>query len=366
MPQRRSASKYRFRASRYQSQLSCTSTSGSETSTTSTGVQCDDLSARADGLSLTDLQLFHHFVTSTYCTVAEDSHGRELWQVHVPQWSVTFSSILHLLLAFSALHRSHQQPTSVPELRHRYIEQADQHFTFGVTTVTAILSQFDLTPENAQPIYIAAILICFVYFARGPPPGEFLVFSDSGQAEWLVLLRGVRLIVQTRHQHIFKEVMAPPDADKEIMSQRYISPEWHEVWSEDRRHLLEAQQMVRQRSADFVQGDMYVSLMDHLIQTFEEVYVKMSAHRERVGLMQIVVGWLYRLPETYISLLQEKEPAALVILAHWSILLRYMRPVWYMRGWDYHVIDGVQRSLPWDWKEWASWPLRRIHLEFPG
>lgn len=347
--------------------MSRTSTPVSETLTASTGVQCDDPSIRPDGLSLADLQLFHHFVTSTYRTLAEDAHGWELWQVHVPQWSMTFSSILHLLLAFSALHCGHQQPASAPELRNRCIAQADQHFTFGVSTVTSILSQFELTPENAQPIYIAAILICFLYFARGPPPGEYLVFSDTGQAEWLVLLRGVRLIVTTRRQNIFKGVMAPSDADEGMMKQRYISPGWLEIWRGDQRQLLEVRQLVRQRSADFVQGDMYVSLVDSLMQTFEDAYVKMSAHRERVGLTQIIVGWLYRLPEAYISLLQEKQPPALVILAHWSILLQYMRSVWYMRGWDYHVIDGVQRFLPWDWKEWASWPLRRIQsIEHPG
>lgn len=347
--------------------MSCTSTPVSETPTVSTGVQCDDLSIRPDGLSLPDLQLFHHFVTSTYCTIAEDAHGRELWQVHVPQWSMTFSSILHLLLAFSALHRGHQQPASAPELRNRYVAQADQHFTFGVSTVTSILSQFELVPENAQPIYIAAILICFIYFARGPPPGEYLVFSDTGQAEWLVLLRGVRLIVSTRHQHIFKGVMVPPNADQEMMKQRYISPEWLEIWRGDQRQLLEVRQLVRQRGADFAQGNSYVSLVDSLMQTFEDAYVKMSAHRERVGLMQIIIGWLYRLPEEYISLLQEKQPPALVILAHWSILLQHIRPVWYMRGWDYHVVDAVRRFLPWDWREWASWPLRRIQsIELPG
>lgn len=329
--------------------------SSNETSTSSTGTQCD-LPVRTESLlSLVDLQLFHHFVTSTYRTLSEDEHGHPLWQIHVPQWSITFSSILHLILALSALHRGHEQP----ELRDQLIEQADQHFTFGVTSVTSVLSQFELTPENAQPIYISAILICIIYFARGPRPGEFLLFSDTGQAEWLVLLRGVRFIVETQRQNIFKGVMLPNTTESQTQ-QPHINAGWQEAWREDHRHLLETQQLVRERSADAAQGDMYASLVDALIQSFEEVYLKMSAGTDRTGLLQIVVGWLYRLPEEYISLLQQKEPCALIVLAYWTILVQHMRPVWFMCNWDFHVIDGILHALQDDWKQGVSWPVRRI------
>ena len=255
----------------------------------------------------------------------------------------------------SALHRGHEQP----ELRDQLIEQADQHFTFGVTSVTSVLSQFELTPENAQPIYISAILICIIYFARGPRPGEFLLFSDTGQAEWLVLLRGVRFIVETQRQNIFKGVMLP-NTNESQSQQPHINAESQEAWREDRRHLLETQHLVRERSADAAQGDMHASLVDALIQSFEDVYLKMSAGTDRTGLLQIVVGWLYRLPEEYISLLQQKEPCALTVLAYWTILVQHMRPVWFMRNWDYHVIDGILHTLQGDWKECVSWPVRRI------
>lgn len=306
------------------------------------------------------MQLFHHFVTSTHCTLTEDAKGHELWQIHVPQWGITFPSILHLILALSALHCAHQQPEPRPELRDRFVAQADQHFTFGVSSVTVVLSQFELTPENAQPIYIATVLICFIYFARGPRSGEYLVFSDTGQAEWLVLMRGVRLAVQAHRGGIFTGVLKPHNTDEEQMQRRYINPEWQDTWKEDHHHLQQAQQLIRQGSADAAQGDLYVSLLDTLMQTFEEVYVKMSFQPERVGLMQYIIGWLYRLPEEYIELLKLKEPCALVILAYWSILLRYMRSIWFMHGWDIHVIDGIARTLPWDRKEWISWPVRRI------
>ena len=334
-----------------------TATLTASTASTSTGIQCD-FPAHADGLSLADLQLFHHFVTSTYSTLAEDDHGYELWQIHVPQWSITFSSILYLILALSALHRAREQPDS-----HLFIDQADRHFTFGVSSVTSILSQFELNPENAQPVYISAVLICIIYFARGPRPGEFIVFSDAGHAEWLVLLHGVRFILETQRDNIFTGVMAPRETDSDdSMRQQGISPEWQGIWNEDRQHLKELRKLTKQTE----HAKLYTHLIDNLIQSFEGVYLKLSFQMDRTGLLPFVIGWLYRLPEEYIGLLQQKEPCALVVFASWSILLHHMRHVWYMHNWGVHVMNGIQHTLHEDWKDWISWPMKRIELIEPG
>lgn len=317
----------------------------------STGTQCD-FPARVDGLSLVDLQLFHRFVTSTYRTIAEDAHGHALWQIHVPQWSLDFPSILHLILALAALHQSRDQPDAGPS-----VDQADQHFTFGVSSVTSILSQYELTPENAQPVYLAAALICIIYFARGPRPGEYIVFSDAGHAEWLVLLRGVRLIIETQASNLFKGPLAPQASElDDLMKQRHVKPEWQGFLDEDQQHLYALQQLIQSTQ----HANVYGPLVKNLVKSFEDIYVKMTIQPSRIGLMQYVMGWLYRLPDEYIRLLEQKEPCALVILAAWSILLHYMRPVWYMRDWDVHIIHGIFHALHDDWKDWVSWPLKRI------
>ena len=121
-----------------------------------------------------DLQLFHHFLVSTAPTIVEDEHGCALWQNHVAQWAIEFPSILHLILALSALHSSHESPS----LRDQYLQQADDHFTFGVQSVTALLS--GLNADTCQKVYLSAVLVCFAYFGRGPRHGEYIVFSDNG------------------------------------------------------------------------------------------------------------------------------------------------------------------------------------------
>lgn len=156
---------------------------------------------------------------------------------------------------------------------------------------------------------------------------------------------------------MFKGPLAPQASElDDLMKQRHVKPEWQGFLDEDQQHLYALQQLIQSTQ----HANVYGPLVKNLVKSFEDIYVKMTIQPSRIGLMQYVMGWLYRLPDEYIRLLEQKEPCALVILAAWSILLHYMRPVWYMRDWDVHIIHGIFHALHDDWKDWVSWPLKRI------
>jgi hypothetical protein len=56
---------------------------------------------------LADLQLFHHFITTTYQAMAVEG-GQGLWQADLVQLDFEFPSILHLVLALAALHAAYE------------------------------------------------------------------------------------------------------------------------------------------------------------------------------------------------------------------------------------------------------------------
>lgn len=260
--------------------------------------------------------LFQNYTISTYKTMVEDGDTHQIWQKHLVEWGLQFPSLLHLILSLSALHLASENPES----REQYLKQADDHFTFGMRSVTGVLSQLD--EDNCQKIYMAAVIICFVYFGRGPRPGEYLVFSQDGPAEWLVLMRGVRLILQTYHAQVFSGILEPNSGGREYILSPEMRSELHEI--------------------------------------MREVYSRRSAGSSGVSLMDVLIGWLYRLPEGMVALLEEKEPHALVVLAYWAVMLLYMESAWFMRGWAEHVLLGISSSLHLDFRPWIEWPLRRM------
>ncbi|KAJ5740587.1 hypothetical protein N7493_000459 [Penicillium malachiteum] len=321
------------------------------TSKISTGTQCDIPGEKSGTISSNDLKLFHQFTISTYATmrIAEhDSH--DLWQKHLPEWGIEFPPILHLILALSALHLGHEQPS----LRDKYIQEADNHFTFGIRSVRAIISQ--LNAENCQRIYISAVLICFIYFGRGPRAGEYLVFSDTGPAEWIVLMQGVKLILQSHHEKVFSGLLEPQD--EEVVYE--LTPAMRSELHEHTVHLQAVQRFVEEQNIDEAERSMYNSAITDLFEITRKVYEKVSGGKSGVALMDSVIGWLYRRPEEFILRLQQKDSYGLVILAYWALLLKYIESTWFMEGWSKHVLSGVEGSLHGEYRPWIEWPLRKV------
>lgn len=244
---------------------------------------------------------------------------------------------MHLLLTLSALHLAVLNQTN----RDENIKKADEHFTFGVRSVTASLALHSLTSENCQQIYISAVMICFAYFARGPRAGEYLVFNAKGKSEWLVLLRGVRAILEQKQSEIFTGVLAPTEKKRpeEVPN--------HELDNELALHVHHLQHVRATVMAEVpAVRDLYSKVMDDLIRSFQGVYRERKAGSPPCEFMPFTMGWTFRLSEAMVERLEDREPLALVILAHWAILLRYMNDVWFMRGWDRHIVTGVWACLP--------------------
>jgi hypothetical protein len=280
--------------------------------------------------------------------MVEDVDRNGIWQNHIVQWGMEFPSILHLILALSALHLAYKNPES----REKYIQQADDHFTFGVRTVTSVLSQ--LNADNCQKIYMAAVLICFNYFGRGPRPGEYLIFSDAGAGEWQVLMWGVKTIVMSYHAKVFSGILEPNVDEKEPVLSDSMRIELHEHTI----HVEALQRLIEQETTDEADRAMYTKAISDLLNIMREVYEKRSIGDPGVGLMHLLIGWLYRLPEELVSLLEQKEPRALVILAYWAVMLKYMDSVWFMKGWSEHVLSGISGYLQPGYRPWIEWPLR--------
>ena len=264
-----------------------------------------------------------------------------------------FPSIQHLILAISALHLSHDFPSR----RDEYVRKADDHFTFGLQSVTAVLGY--LNSQTCQQVYISTVLICFVYFGRGPRVGEYLVFGDHGPSEWRVLMNGVRLIVESHRSEVFIGVLAPgPQPPAPIVQ----SSSQRDEMDGHIKHLRKVRTLIQQNLRQGSDVAMYDSIIDDLLTVMTEVEEKQSIQWPPVGLMQVLMAWVYRLPDEFVTHLEQKEPMALVILAYLAMLLKYMQSVWFMKGWDVHVMGGIRASLQSQFHGWIEWPMQQLGM----
>jgi len=136
-----------------------------------------------------DLEILHHYSTDVSSMFAHEGRKISMWRDDVPSIAFSSSCVLNALLAFSALHLARDSAERRKELCR---ERAAYYYSVTLPQMIASLLQVDDSSANA--LFVASSLLCFYSLARGPQPGQYLAFSEEGEAEWLWLQHGARAI----------------------------------------------------------------------------------------------------------------------------------------------------------------------------
>lgn len=70
----------------------------------------------------------------------------------------------------------------------------------------------------------------------------------------------------------------------------------------------------------------------------------------------MIFVWPIAIPQTYLKLLGERKPEAMVILAHYSALLQRLDDQWFMKGWARYLVKQIETALEEEWQPWLCWP----------
>lgn len=128
------------------------------------------------------MEVLHHYSTEVSDLSALEGRNVSKWRNEIPALAFSSSCVLHALLAFSALHLAH---TSTGDRRAEFRNRGAYHYSLTLPQMVQSLPEVDDTTANT--LYVAASLLCFYSLAKGPQPGQYLGFSDEGEAEWLWL-----------------------------------------------------------------------------------------------------------------------------------------------------------------------------------
>jgi hypothetical protein len=79
-----------------------------------------------------------------------------------------------------------------------------------------------------------------------------------------------------------------------------------------------------------------------------------------------VFCWTFRIPGRFQDLVREREPFALVVLAHYAVTLHHLRDTWWMGNWGARILNEIVDILGTEWRELLSWPIDATGCSFPG
>lgn len=75
------------------------------------------------------------------------------------------------------------------------------------------------------------------------------------------------------------------------------------------------------------------------------------------------LSWSIIVSDAYIAAVQQRSPAALVLLAHYCILLKRSGERWWIEGKAEELLGKIRRILEASgegWMQWIEWPMREI------
>lgn len=315
-----------------------------------------------NSLNIQDAELLLHFVQSTARTLAgndstPDSSISQFWTTNAPRIGISYPFVLHLIYSLTAYHISSQYPTG-HERRQHYRDLASSHLSRGTAGLASTTSSLD--KNNCGAAYLGATLLCYCTFAAGPSAPEDLMICHLGthhNVRWVNLVSGLRLIRQAfGPQDLFSGLMSP------------LGPSIHNSDSHD-SHVALCKELGTKRlswESALSSLDCFVSSqrgpfsqccrveLAELRKVFEGVYGDASGAYNVSTDYRHVLGWLYRLNGEYIRAVQDEDAAALVILAHFSVLLKVLKDEWWLHSWAKHICFGVGGIVKESVMEWPT------------
>ena len=100
-------------------------------------------------------------------------------------------------------------------------------------------------------------------------------------------------------------------------------------------------------------------------QVYKETIDSLADHLGKVGnpashRLSGVFMWIFLLRERFFELVRERDSIALVILAHFCVVLHDLRKHWWISSWGYRVFDAVYKTVNQELRSSLSWASFQI------
>ncbi|KAI1804331.1 hypothetical protein F4811DRAFT_561900 [Daldinia bambusicola] len=303
--------------------------------------------APAGWFSGLDLELLHHFTTSTCFTFSSEPMVRNFWRVNVPRMGFSFEYVLRGLLSLAALHLARHKP----QRRDLLIEQAMVHHNASSSMALTVLN--DLTSQNSVPIFFFSMLTTYIAFASPKESDNLLIISNGVMPEWLFLFRGMRSVIELNSEAI-----------QSIMSLSFIfdsGRQMGQIWDSTPPPEHEGLKELENTLRSHVEDPQKLGELSDAIESLKRCFVFFcSTNYTDDQRLRAAFVWLFKVREEFVKLLKQRDNEALCVLAFFCVLLQRLDYTWWIEGWGIHLIGRIYSALDEGYRLWIRWPIEEI------
>ncbi|KAH7160405.1 hypothetical protein B0J13DRAFT_519816 [Dactylonectria estremocensis] len=290
---------------------------------------------------LTDLELMHHYTSSTFTTLPRAAELQQIWQIEIPRLSMSHAFLLHQVLAVSAHHQSQLHP----ERYSHYSICASMHQNESIAGLRTALAQ--ISEETCHEVFIASSMLSICAFAAFSSYGGV---SERPHIDDLVdvfqLVRGMSKILDQ-----YDDALHKGDLRSMFVQSGNCVPAPLLIAVNERLQHLKMPATTHATTASILEK----SISDVI--TWVENAMRLTAWSE----LRLCVSFPICLTEEFMDLFRQHHPGALTLIAHYCLVLHYTGlDHWYLRGWGRSIIDDIAATIDPNWRYALEWPLTRM------
>ncbi|KAI4232464.1 MAG: hypothetical protein LQ349_004987 [Xanthoria aureola] len=290
-----------------------------------------------------DMELLHHWCTQTYKSMTDVPEQQLLWQTTAVTIGFTNPFLLNELLAIAALHMA----ICRPERETVWHTRATELQSLALTGFNTMAQQVD--ESNCVVVLLFSALVGT--HLLGDRSRIRALASRSDYLDHLVscvnLMRSVRGLVLKNHTAFLLQ-----SSVKALMITRNPIPPYEGVPSECRK--LTA--LITESDLGPSSIEAYGAAIDRLFWLFDLAGVPSKPH----DTPRFVFAWPVQLTDEYTSLLNQRRPEALIILAYYGVILHFYRDAWCIGDSGACMIRAIDAQLGSYWSQWLQWPMKVI------
>ncbi|OGM47156.1 NADH-ubiquinone oxidoreductase subunit B [Aspergillus bombycis] len=291
------------------------------------------------------LRLLLNWTTSTCHTLSRNDADSRVWQTVIPEQALSCCHLMHGIFAVSALHLAITSECHGSE-RQTLVEAAEQHQSEAIKMFTKIGDDVE-PPSHNVSFALSSLLIGFAF-------GFPLAVGSQHPTKANSLDELVEVFLLSRKMIKF----ATPIMDEVHRSQIGDLLLVAEVQS----NLSSASRVVINALHGLL-NTVYSPTYEHYqvftdtIACLEKLYTELDSTGDIVSRAFM---WMCDVPERFIGFVQASNPFALVIIAHYCVVLHRLRDRWWIGSWGERVINAVVTTLRPEWKPSVAWALETV------
>lgn len=340
-------------------------TASSEISTSDTSLAADSaICCESDQAATEDLKLLEHFQSSTCLELGYDARSRQIWHTEVPILAAKHKFLRHGVLACAALHLAFLNPSE----RQRYQLIAAHHQSIALPGFRSEIVHANL--DNCFALLAFTQLLVTHCFAADQQDKDLLLVQgrdDVDLPDWLHVIRGSCQIFASVWPYI-QDVPFTAIAIGGAEHDEQVTPSPEKPFYDARLHgLIELIKSYATKNMNKSTEVPYTPLVSALL-ILTRAFAKAEAAQSRNAytLLVAVHTWPVQVPQDYLDLLKDRNPVALILLAHYCILLRPLEGHWYMSGYSRRLLTRIYTQVDETYRPWLQWPLEEIGLQCPS